>query len=122
MTLSLLAPVSPYAAGTVALARGIFISLCVGLFIVSQALSQMCTATAPAAWVHTVGCTSSSPIHTHMDAHVLQRAVPGPHESMGTLSCKVRGEGEGGHSDPEGETERDGTLSGQLRRSTRGHW
>lgn len=44
--------VSPYAQSTVALARGIFISLCVGLFIGSQALSQMCTATVPPAWAY----------------------------------------------------------------------
>ena len=52
--------VSPYTPSTVALAPGPFISLCAGLFIVSQALSQMCTATAPPAWLHMLCCATPS--------------------------------------------------------------
>ena len=52
--------VSPYAPSTVELAPGPFISLCARLFIVSQALSQMCTATAPPAWLHMLCCATSS--------------------------------------------------------------
>lgn len=59
---------SPYAPSTVALAPGPFISLCAGLFIVSQALSQMCTATAPPAWLHILCCATPSSLLRHRDS------------------------------------------------------
>ena len=101
--------VSPHARCTVALARGIFISLCVGLFIVSQALSQMCNFIAPlypAAWVHMICCLflllpcSPPPPPPHHTC-LLQRAAVSKHmkapphpptpTSRRTLSCKVSG-------------------------------
>lgn len=61
----------PRTESTVALARGIFILLCIGLFIVNQALSQMCTLftapLCPPAWVHMLGCPFSSSSRTHRE-------------------------------------------------------
>lgn len=82
--------VSPYAQSTVALARGIFISLCVGLFIGSQALSQMCTATVPPAWVY--GMLLLLLLFTNISpAESSYHKTSWPPNTMGTLSCKVRG-------------------------------
>lgn len=90
-------PWRQHAQSTVALARGIFILLCVGLFIVSQALSQMCTFTAllhPPAW-HTYTLLLLflllPPLHTHL---LQGAAVPkhiGPRTPGGTPSCEVKG-------------------------------
>lgn len=88
--------VSPHARSTVALAQGVFILLCVGLFIVTRALSQMCNFIAllyPPALVH-MTCSSPPPpppLHTRL----LQRAAVSKHIEPKTPGgfCHVRSMG-----------------------------
>lgn len=51
-TVFVLDDITGHPQSTVVLAWGSFISLCAGLFIDSQALTQMCAVIAPPAWVH----------------------------------------------------------------------
>lgn len=82
---------------TVALAKGMFSSLCVRLFIGSQALTQMCSATVLPAWVHMLLFL----LHPLLVFLILKHTVPpvsryykAPHplKTTCTPSWKVRGQ------------------------------